>query len=178
MKPSQLVATLHRIASDIERSKNPDRNMVARDLKKTIAAINQFPMKISPTSGTSTDNPYVGPFDFELIDIRVCTPWTGENQGGGDQDILGTITLDGAKYKANVTSSDTAGTKYRSLTCDDPSINVNDKLEELELSGSGFLNLLLEGVELSIRNLLPGYDEGGVKPEEIEIRNNAIVMKA
>lgn len=47
MKPNQLVTTLRRIASNIERSKNPDRNLVARDLKKVVVAINN-----STDSGT------------------------------------------------------------------------------------------------------------------------------
>jgi hypothetical protein len=39
MKPSQLVTTLRRIASNIERSENPDRSLVARDLKKVVAIL-------------------------------------------------------------------------------------------------------------------------------------------
>ena len=39
MKPSQLAIQLRRIASKIEASKNPDRTLVARDLKKVIANI-------------------------------------------------------------------------------------------------------------------------------------------
>lgn len=39
MKPGQLISTLRRIASSIERSKNPDRNLVARDLKKVVATL-------------------------------------------------------------------------------------------------------------------------------------------
>jgi hypothetical protein len=39
MKPSQLASQLHRIASKIEASKNPDRTLVARDLKQILAAV-------------------------------------------------------------------------------------------------------------------------------------------
>jgi len=39
MKPSQLAIQLRRIASKIEASKNPDRTLVARDLKRTLAAL-------------------------------------------------------------------------------------------------------------------------------------------
>jgi hypothetical protein len=39
MKPSQTAQALRRIAANIQNSKNPDRNLVARDLKKILAAI-------------------------------------------------------------------------------------------------------------------------------------------
>jgi len=39
MKPSQLASQLRRIAAAIDKSRNPDRNLVARDLKKVIAAV-------------------------------------------------------------------------------------------------------------------------------------------
>ena len=39
MKPSQVSASLRRIASKIEASKNPDRNLVARDLKRIVAEV-------------------------------------------------------------------------------------------------------------------------------------------
>ena len=39
MEPSELSKTLRRIASAINKSRNPDRALVARDLKKIIAAI-------------------------------------------------------------------------------------------------------------------------------------------
>jgi hypothetical protein len=40
VKPSELSKTLRRIAHAIDKSRNPDRTLVARDLKKVIAAIN------------------------------------------------------------------------------------------------------------------------------------------
>ena len=43
MKPFQVAATLRGIASKIEASKNPDRNLVARDLKKVVAAVSVLP---------------------------------------------------------------------------------------------------------------------------------------
>jgi len=39
MKPSQLANKLRHIASKIDSSKNPDRTLVARDLKKVLAAV-------------------------------------------------------------------------------------------------------------------------------------------
>ena len=39
MKPSQLASQLRRIASKIDASSNPDRALVARDLKKILAAV-------------------------------------------------------------------------------------------------------------------------------------------
>ena len=41
MKPSQLSVRLRRIASAIDLSKNPSRTLVARDLKKVLAALDQ-----------------------------------------------------------------------------------------------------------------------------------------
>jgi hypothetical protein len=43
MKPSQLATTLRRIASNIERSRNPDRTLVAKDLKRVIVALAAIP---------------------------------------------------------------------------------------------------------------------------------------
>ena len=40
MKPSQLAAKLRQIATTIDNSKQPDRTLVARDLKKVLAAVN------------------------------------------------------------------------------------------------------------------------------------------
>ena len=39
MKPSQLASQLRRIAAAIDNSKNPDRTLVAKDLKKVLAAV-------------------------------------------------------------------------------------------------------------------------------------------
>jgi hypothetical protein len=39
MKPSDTSQALLRIASNIQNSKNPDRTLVARDLKKVLAAL-------------------------------------------------------------------------------------------------------------------------------------------
>jgi hypothetical protein len=39
MKPSQLASQLRRIASKIDSSKNPDRDLVARDLNRIIASV-------------------------------------------------------------------------------------------------------------------------------------------
>jgi len=39
MKPSELASQLRRIASKIDASKNPDRTLVAQDLKQIIAAV-------------------------------------------------------------------------------------------------------------------------------------------
>ena len=41
MKPSQLASQLRRIASAIDNSKSPDRTLVARDLKKILAAVSR-----------------------------------------------------------------------------------------------------------------------------------------
>lgn len=45
MKPSQLVQTLRRIASGIENSKQPSKELVARDLKKVALLLNQYTLK-------------------------------------------------------------------------------------------------------------------------------------
>jgi len=39
MKPSQLASQLRRIASKIDASKNPDRTLVAKDLKKVLSSL-------------------------------------------------------------------------------------------------------------------------------------------
>ena len=39
MKPSEVAKTLNRIATEIANSKNPDRRLVAQDLKKVLAAL-------------------------------------------------------------------------------------------------------------------------------------------
>jgi len=44
MKPSQVAIALRRIASAIQASKNPDKNLVARDLKKIISKIAEGPI--------------------------------------------------------------------------------------------------------------------------------------
>jgi hypothetical protein len=41
MKPSQLASQLRRIASAIDNSKQPDRTLVARDLKKVLASVSK-----------------------------------------------------------------------------------------------------------------------------------------
>jgi hypothetical protein len=41
MKPSQVAIALLHIASGIQASKNPDKNLVARDLKKIISILRQ-----------------------------------------------------------------------------------------------------------------------------------------
>jgi hypothetical protein len=40
MKPSDTTSILRQIASNIEKSKNPDKSAVAKDLQKLVAAIN------------------------------------------------------------------------------------------------------------------------------------------
>jgi hypothetical protein len=52
MKPNQLVIVLRRIASNIERSKNPDRNLVARDLKKVVATLTSYDVKLKDKDET------------------------------------------------------------------------------------------------------------------------------
>ena len=47
MKPSQLASQLRRIAAAIDKSRNPDRNLVARDLKKVLTDT-----KIAASDGT------------------------------------------------------------------------------------------------------------------------------
>ena len=54
MKPSQLASQLRRIAAGIDRSKNPDRNLVARDLKKVLVAIDKI------ATGNSIVVPFTG----------------------------------------------------------------------------------------------------------------------
>jgi len=39
MKPSELASQLRRIASKIDKSRNPDRRLVARDLKKVLVSV-------------------------------------------------------------------------------------------------------------------------------------------
>jgi len=41
MKPSQTAGKLRQIATAIENSKRPDRNLVAEDLKKIIASLTE-----------------------------------------------------------------------------------------------------------------------------------------
>ena len=42
MKPSQVAQTLRHIASKIQNSKNPDRELVARDLKRVVTAMSSY----------------------------------------------------------------------------------------------------------------------------------------
>jgi hypothetical protein len=62
--PSQLVIQLRRIASKIDASKNPDRTLVAKELKRTLAAL---------AAGAGTFSPRPGD------DVSV-TPAGGENE--------------------------------------------------------------------------------------------------
>jgi len=52
MKPSQLASQLRRIAAAIDNSKKPDRTLVARDLKKVLAAVTK-----KATGGTFSPRP-------------------------------------------------------------------------------------------------------------------------
>jgi hypothetical protein len=110
MKPSQLVATLRRIASNIERSKNPDRTLVARDLKKVVAALiettveglvinsvthnkNSNPMFPSwNISGTYNGQPYVYEVAVEMDGRDADTiHLSGEKI---DEDVKGDVDYD------------------------------------------------------------------------------------
>jgi hypothetical protein len=51
MKPSQLANQLRRIATAIDKSKNPDRKLVARDLKKILFSISRTAASAPPSSG-------------------------------------------------------------------------------------------------------------------------------
>ena len=53
MKPSQVAIALRRIASGIQASMNPDKRLVARDLKKIIAEIAGMDMDELPFKGDS-----------------------------------------------------------------------------------------------------------------------------
>jgi uncharacterized iron-regulated protein len=46
MKPSQVAMALRHIASAIQASKNPDRKLVARDLKKIISVLLNKPREL------------------------------------------------------------------------------------------------------------------------------------
>ena len=59
MKPSQVAATLRGIASKIEASKNPDRNLVARDLKRIVAEVVAAPAAISENENMNVTSFYV-----------------------------------------------------------------------------------------------------------------------
>jgi hypothetical protein len=49
MKPSDTTSILRQIASNIEKSKNPDKSAVAKDLQKLVAAINPETMELTPS---------------------------------------------------------------------------------------------------------------------------------
>ncbi len=48
MKPSETAETLRKIAAAIDNSKNPDRRMVAADLKRVLAAVEEEPAPPAP----------------------------------------------------------------------------------------------------------------------------------
>ena len=106
MKPSQLASQLRRIASKIEASKKPDRDLVARDLKRTLAAL---------AAGAGTFSPRPG-------DDVAVTPAGGENEFRVE-GILDGVTLAGVA----VTHRD-SGLEFRSDDGSELSESVYDTL--------------------------------------------------
>lgn len=55
MKPSEVSSILRRIASAIDKSKNPKRELVARDLKRVLAVLDETSDQETPTEETPTE---------------------------------------------------------------------------------------------------------------------------
>jgi len=72
MKPSQLASQLRRIAAAIDNSRNPDRTLVARDLKKVLVAIrvsSSGPWQVAYATRSDFNSKLNGPFiEVEYID--------------------------------------------------------------------------------------------------------------
>ena len=72
MKPSQTAQTLRKIAAAIDASKSPDRRLVARDLKKVLAAVGglggEFP------DGEQVNWSEIENTLFNALDNRTFTP--------------------------------------------------------------------------------------------------------
>jgi hypothetical protein len=64
MKPSQIAQALNHIASKIQASKNPDKNLVARDLKKIIAQIDE--------DGSMTEDDFIKMIEKHLPELKEC----------------------------------------------------------------------------------------------------------
>ena len=87
MKPSQLSATLRHIAAKIDNSKRPDRTLVARELKRVVAAVSgeygntkEVEEALYGKSGAETDPDMQGSsiwwLVFGEIDLQDWTPLT------------------------------------------------------------------------------------------------------
>jgi len=79
MKPSQLASQLRRIAAAIDNSKQPDRVLVARDLKKVLAVL-------QPNHGLSIEDPK---YWEEVADQLEYTLESAEFMGEGVELVTG-----------------------------------------------------------------------------------------
>lgn len=144
MKPSELSKSLRQIAAKIDASKRPDRVLVARDLSKLLTAMSSSSTKrtagqflpngevipCAPISGEHKD-PYAG--------VRV--KYTVENVGHlgekGYDDLRGTISIDGGPTFTIDAEAYKSGSRYKTLTCDDPNVDPAQVNEELN-KNTGF----------------------------------------
>lgn len=182
MKPDQLVTTLRHVASGIERSKNPDRNLVAKDLKKVIALLlNKHIYRVSPKSGVYESGVYDGIFspfiliNYELTKVKLFYPFTNWklHEQGQPSDMKGTINIDGGP-KFHVDGYQLAGSDevVRSLTCDDPNVDIDAEVEKLRYHGSSFYTLLCEGAEYALKEV---SDAHGYDIEDVFVEDDYLV---
>lgn len=100
MTPSQLSVQLRHIAAKISNSKSPRRDLVARDLKKIIAALDS-PVKILNVNYEPGDSRSYGLLEFEAETPYGVLKHKGMiDQSGSIPDF--TLTLDGKELDGEV----------------------------------------------------------------------------
>jgi hypothetical protein len=107
MKPSQLASQLRRIAAAIDNSKNPDRNLISRDLKKVLYTISspiQQGAERKPSLsevkamliGLEPDHGgYGSDFSFKKIPdgvrVTLTQEWAPRYEEPGSKDVIGIV---------------------------------------------------------------------------------------
>jgi len=76
MKPSQTAQTLRKIAAAIDASKSPDRRLVARDLKKVLAAVGGLGGEFPDGGGEFPDGEQVNWSEIENTLFNALDNWT------------------------------------------------------------------------------------------------------
>lgn len=129
MKPSQLSMILRRIASGIDSSKRPSRSLVARDLKRVLAAVgrtvriagNHLPngevIPVAPSSGKYVD-PATG------YDVEYKLENVGHLGEKGYEDLRGSISIDGGPWITMDAEAYKSGSRYKALSSSDPNMDV------------------------------------------------------
>jgi len=89
MKPSQLASQLRRIAAAIDKSRNPDRTLVARDLKKVLASVRTAAHPHNCLNDEESTNESWWEYDARDIPlVRVCEDCRDEKLSHYRPEIL------------------------------------------------------------------------------------------